>query len=108
MDKIINLAADEMASVIEKEAAHLNASIDLARALMKNSSWATIAKILSGLKGENEESIRRMIMSYCNTILLKSDNYKAFLILDEFAEPFYNTGKPGLTLACYKVLHAED
>lgn len=107
LEKIAGLEPDEMAGVIEEEAAKLNAAIDLARALIGNAKWKKIADILNGLKDEEEEKLRRMVLSYCNTILLKEDNYQAFIVMDEFAEPFYNTGKPGLTLACYKAVHVD-
>ena len=108
LEKVIGLSQDEMKDIIKEEAARQNEAIELARALINKSSWKKVGAILKGIQAENEESIRRMVLAYCNTILLKQNNFQAFLIMDEFAEPFYNTGKPGLTLACYKAIHGEE
>jgi len=35
---------------------------------------------------------------------LKSDNVRAGLVLEEFVDPFWNSGFPGLTFACYTVI----
>lgn len=108
IEKVLGLDDETAIELLEIENAGEEEAIKLARALLNKSSWKEVSKILTGLKKEKEESIRRMILAYCNTILLKSDNFQAFLVMDEFSEPFYNTGWPGLTLACYKATHAQD
>ena len=108
LERVAGLNPEEMAEVIFEEAAKQNAAIDLARALIQKSPWKKISSILSGLINEDEEKLRRMILSYCNTILLKKEDFQAFIVMDEFSEPFYNTGKPGLTLACFKAAHAQE
>ena len=65
-------------------------------------SWKIIANILSGLKEEEPESIRRMVLGYCQAILLKGvANNQVGVVMEVFMEPFYNSGFPQLTLACY-------
>lgn len=78
-------------------------AIDLCRALMKGGNWNTIKTILSELKSEEEETVRRIVLGYFNSVLLKSDNQKAAYVIEVFSEPFYNSGKAGLSLACYTV-----
>lgn len=79
--------------------------IDLCRALLKSAKWKEISGILKSLK-QDPESVRYGVLNYMNTVLLsagpKSNN--AAIIMDEFSEPFYSTGKAGLTLACYKCM----
>lgn len=78
--------------------------IELCRALLKGSNWNTIKVILKGLKEQEPEGIRRIILGYMSSVLLNKDDEQAGLILECFEEPLYNTGFPGLVLACYKVV----
>lgn len=103
LEKVVGLDEEQALELIDVESKKETQAIELCRALIGNAPWRQIAKILTGLKGEDEEGIRRMCLSYCNTILMKGDtNPQAFIIMEEMEEPFYNTGKPGLTLACYR------
>lgn len=84
-------------------------AIELARELMQTrrpgENWGKIAKILKGLSKEEPESIRHMVLSYCNTILLSGGKVsnRAFLIMTTFSDSFFYTKHPGLTMACYAV-----
>lgn len=86
-------------------------SIDLCRALLKPESWDKVKTILKGLKGQDEEGIRRVVLGYATNTLLSTNNAKiqmrASIILEEFVEPFYNSGFPGLVLACSAVINGE-
>ena len=109
LEKVIGLTEDQAQAVIDEEQRLQSEGIELCRELLSSKpSWPKIGKILTGLKDQEEEGIRRLVMGYCNTILLKGDNLNAFIVMDEFSEPFYNTGKPGLTLACYKSTHNSE
>lgn len=81
-------------------------TIELCRALLKSSSWGEISDIIKGLT-EEPERIRRAILGYMGAVLLKKKNDKAAVIMEYFSDPFYNTGKPGLVLACYQSLYGE-
>jgi len=65
----------------------------------------TSPAILKGLKDIDPEKIRYAVIGYMNAVLLngKQDD-RAAQVIYEFREPFYATGKAGLTLACYQVL----
>lgn len=79
------------------------AAIELARALLNpRSTWPEVAGLLRDIN-EDPESLRRMILGYMQAVLLKSGNPRAFFIIDVFKQPFYDSGKPGLTCACYAV-----
>lgn len=101
LDQIIDLEPELMEAAAKQFAREQNKIIDLCQALFKKAKWADIATILKGLE-ENEETIRRAVLGYCNAILLKKKNEQAFLVMDIFKEPFYDTGRPGLTWACYE------
>jgi len=77
--------------------------IDLCRALLKD-SWGDISDILKNMEITDPEKIRRVVLGYMNSVLLNGLNYKAGLALEYFSEPFYNSGMPGITLACYQVI----
>lgn len=79
-------------------------SVELCRLLLKNSSWQQVSTVLRGLTKQNAESIRRHIIGYMNAVLLKTNNKKAAIILDEFMEPNFTNGFPQLTLSCYNVV----
>lgn len=81
---------------------------DLCQGLLKGMSWGKCAGILKGLSDIEPEKVRYAVIGYMNAVLLngKQDDNAAQIIY-EFREPFYNTGKAGLTLACYQVLVKE-
>lgn len=83
-------------------------TIELCRALVKKESWKKVAGILSGLKDQDAEGIRRAVLGYCQAILLKKQDHAVAGIMEEFIEPFYNSGFPGLTYACYSSLFANN
>ncbi len=82
------------------------AAIEIARALLGKTDWATMARILLALdKDEDVEGIRHMVLAYCNTILTRGAiNGRAFQVMCEFSRPFYDTKRAGLTMACYAVV----
>jgi len=90
----------EVAQKFEAETAQ---AIDLCRALLKNAGWGEIRGILQGLKGQDAESIRRVVLGYCQSVLLNEDKAICGLILEEFITPFYDSGFPQLVYACYSV-----
>lgn len=78
---------------------------DLCQGLLNGMSWNECAKILKSLPDIDPEKVRYAVLGYMNAVLLngKQDDNAAQVIY-EFREPFYSTGKAGLTLACYQVL----
>lgn len=82
-------------------------AIELARALISpKANWKKIAETLKGLD-DDPESLRRMILGYASSVMLGGGRLsgQAFLLATAFADPFYNTGKPGLVAACYEVVN---
>jgi DNA polymerase-3 subunit gamma/tau len=104
LDVVLRLDPEEQLEAAARAADNTSASIDLCRLLIKGGGWKRVAEVLSGLKEEQPESIRRHILGYCQSILLKGDNERAGLVMEEMIEPFYNTGFPGLVFACYSVM----
>lgn len=105
LDDVIDLSEDEMLDEIQKRKETTTAAIDLCRALIKKSKWGTISKILREIKEtEKPEDVRRAVMGYCTSIIIKGDNPRAYIVLDSFREPFYDNGFPDLVLACYEAI----
>lgn len=101
------LAVDESGRLdIAKKTAEIQSkTIELCRALYSGAPWKKIAGILKGLKDEDAEQVRRAILGYGQAILLNGKmNNNAAIVMEEFVEPFYNSGFPGLVFACYSVL----
>lgn len=103
LEKVLDLPAKQMIRAAKQAVNIESQSIDLCKALIARNSWDKVSKILKGLDKEEPESIRRGVLGYANSALLNGKQ-DAYLVLDAFREPFYNTGKSGLTLACYEAL----
>jgi len=100
LDKVINMDAGDMLTAAKQQAAAQSEAIVLCRALIDKRPWKAIAEIIKGLEQE-PESVRRAVLGYAQGALLRGDNPQAFVVLDSFRLPFYDTGKPGLVIAAY-------
>jgi DNA polymerase-3 subunit gamma/tau len=106
LDKIIDMPPKKMLEAAKRAALEESETIELCRALIKKAKWKIIASILKNLTAE-PETTRRTVLGYCNSVILNGESGRAFLIMEAFSEPFYDTGAPGLTLACYNALYGE-
>ena len=88
----------------KQSAIETSQSIELCRALIGKSNWNHVKEILSGLKGQDPEGIRRHVLGYATSVLLKSNNKKAALVLEEFIEPTYNSGFSQIVYASLSVI----
>ena len=110
--QVLAVDEDQRLSVAKRTAELQSQTIELCRALLNGGTWNQVAGILKGLKDEEPERVRRAVLGYCQSVLLNTSTKRpvanqAAAIMEAFTEPFYNTGFPGLTLACYTVLFAE-
>lgn len=84
--------------------------IELARALLnEKNKWKDIAAILRKLKDngklDDTETIRYIVLGYMNSVIMNGNLMpRAVAALEAFAEPTYNTGKAGITLACLNTI----
>lgn len=104
LDKIINMNPQDMLEAAKQHAAEQNEAIDLCRALIGKKSWKEVAKIVQGIE-QDPESVRRAVLGYAQSVLLKSGMGQAYLVMAAFKNPFYDLGKPGLVLACYEAIN---
>ncbi len=105
LEKIIFLKPKQMLKAAEQTALEQSKSFELCKALISATPWKKVANILKGLKGQEPEGIRRHVLGYAEAVLLKSNNSRAALIIEEFIEPLYNVGFPGLVFYCYCVIN---
>jgi len=107
LEKVLVVDEDRQMLVAKKAAEEQSESIELCRALLRHASWKEISTILKGVKDKDPEGVRRHVLGYCTTVLLGKRNDIAAAIMEEFIEPFYNTGYAGLVYACYCVINSE-
>lgn len=109
LEQVLGVEEDKRLKVAKNTAEIQSKTIELCRALVSGgSAWPQVMNILKGLKGEDPEQIRRAVLGYCQAVLLSTSwNPNAAVVMEEFIEPFYNSGFPGLVLACYSVLFCE-
>jgi|BioPla2DNA2_1021312.scaffolds.fasta_scaffold04161_15 DNA polymerase-3 subunit gamma/tau len=105
LEQVLNTSEEERLTTAKKNIDNQTEIIELCRALLKNSNWNQVKEILARLKGQEAESIRRVVLGYCQAILLKSENDKAAMIIEEFWEPTYDIGFPGIVYACYSIIN---
>ena len=104
LEQVLNVPEGRRLKMSQEAAIEQTESIALCRELMKGSSWDKVKTILKGLKTQDAESVRRVVLGYASSVLLNGGNSQAGLILECFEEPFYNIGFPGLVLASYRVI----
>jgi DNA polymerase III gamma/tau subunit len=106
LEKIIDMEPAAMQDAIESDKLLESSTIELARALIKGSSWADVMNIVKGLESEEPEAIRRSVMGYCVALLMKKREEDAMVIAECFERPFYDNGRHDLILACCRVFNA--
>jgi DNA polymerase-3 subunit gamma/tau len=107
--QVLSVEKDKRLKVAKRAAETQSKTIELCRALVKREGWKKIATILKGLKDEDPEGVRRAVLGYCQAILLGDNpDMIAASIMEEFIEPFYNSGFPGLTFACYSAIFSGE
>jgi DNA polymerase-3 subunit gamma/tau len=104
LEQVLSCPNEMRLSTARKTAEEQSQAIELCRALLNSNSWKQISTILNGLKDQEPEGIRRCVLGYCQAVLLKGDNERCGLILEEFMNPFYDSGFPQLVYACYSII----
>ena len=104
LEDIIYLPADQQLKAIAVFKTQEQRAIDLCRAILQKESWAKVCKILNSME-DDPESVRRAVLGYINSVILKEDSKRCMVIFNCFKEPFFNTGKAGLSFASYKAVN---
>jgi DNA polymerase-3 subunit gamma/tau len=105
LEQVLNAPEENRLVAAKKAEAELVLSIELCRALIKKAPWKHIASLLTGLKDQEPEGIRRAVLGYCQAILLNGkDEPVCGVIMEVFTSNFYDSGFPQLVYACYTVV----
>lgn len=104
LDQVLCVPSERRLEIAKQTAEQQSQAIELCRALLRGAGWKEISVILNGLKDQEAESIRRIVLGYCQAVLLKGDVPICGLILEEFISPFYDSGFPQLVFACYSII----
>jgi len=105
LDQIIGLTNedDQLANIVPP-AAQI-AAIDIFKTLMYGKpTWSKIAPILKGIE-EESEGIRRLVLACARNTLLSDKNVqRAYIIIEEFRDNYFDCGAAGLAASCYAVI----
>lgn len=106
LDQVLSVPSDQRLLVARKQAEMQSQVIELCRALLSKTGWKKISNVLSDLQGQGQEpeSIKRAIIGYFSSVLLKEDNMIAGLIIEEFLKLSFYDGFPGIIFACYSII----
>jgi len=104
LDKVYQLDGEKKQLKAIEKSSTTTATIEIARKLMNpKTKWREIAPILKELENEDAENIRWMILGYSKSVLLKSDNARAFRMIEAFRDNMYDCKFSGVVSACYEL-----
>ena len=103
LEQVLNVPAEERLEISKRNIDNQADIIELCRALLNGNKWSTVKEIVTKLKDQEPETIRRVVLGYCQAVLLKGENDRAAMIIEEFWETTYDLGFPFITYACYSI-----
>jgi DNA polymerase-3 subunit gamma/tau len=128
LEKVLAAPPERRVALVDDVATVKSATQRLARTLLEGTGWRRVADELTRIatqewrddddvkekaKGKPRpvddydlEQIRRGVLAYCAKVLLGGENDAAADIINEFRQPFFESGMAGLVLACYGVVKA--
>jgi DNA polymerase-3 subunit gamma/tau len=77
----------------------------LAKELLGRRGWKPVATVLAAIEDDEDvEGLRRGVMNYMRNVLIRTKDEMAFEVINNLMDPFFNSGRAGLTAACYRAL----
>lgn len=111
LQQVLSVSKKKRLKIAENYEVEESESILLCRSLLNQEGYDAAQKILKGLQTQNPESIRRHVLSYCQSVLLgnnwKGSHQKAATILEEFSEPTYDMGFVQIVRACFAYYYSD-
>lgn len=101
LDQTLSVPAEKRLEIAKRMAETQSKTIELCRALFNFAGWKKISNILTGLKTEQPEQVRRAVYNYCGAILIKQDNMTAAKIMEQLEKPVYSNGWSQLVFEIY-------
>ena len=106
LDSIIDMDKDDMLDAIDKAAEEATETILLCRLLMGKPRWEKVVAVIKKMEDE-PETVRRKVLGYLNVVVMGTPKKMgtAYAVMDAFRDNFYDSGKAGLTLACWEAIN---
>jgi len=112
MEKVMFLELDAALKILRSGSATSEEGseyvLELCRAMIKkDGTWGDVCDKLKKVFEESSdwEALRHQILGYFTSALLQGKvNNRAALVIDVFSQPFYDSGKAGVSLACYNAM----
>jgi DNA polymerase III subunit gamma/tau len=102
LEQVRNLEPENISKSIRSYAEKDKADIKkLCQALLQKKSWKIVSAVIKNIEAE-PETIRRAVLGYMSAVMLNLENEQAVIVIENFANNFYDSGKAGLVLACYE------
>jgi len=111
LDTIMGLEEDSVIeNVINQMSLEDTAEIkELCQILIKEEgamAWKSCKGVLKSLK-DDPEKVRRAVLGYLNAVVLNNGGMKEAMVMECFEENYFNSGKAGLTLSCFKACNLQ-
>ena len=109
LEKQSGMAEADAIAVVRSHLTHDKAVIDLCRKVLSG-PWKAVAAAYNRLGDKEPEKVRRAILGYLKSCVLKSDKggeaERFVAATEELVEPTYDSGEPGLVAMLYRATAA--
>lgn len=101
LDQVIDVVDDQTAlDIIQNSFIEEKTILELCQALLNNSNWTSVSKIIKGIEGDPEK-IRLSVLGYMNKVLLNGGGQRASDIIEIFKDNWFSYPNAGLTQNCF-------
>lgn len=111
LEQVLSVSDKKRLKIAENYEQEESESILLCRSLLNKEGFKSAQIILKGLQNQNAETIRRHVLSYCQSVLLgnnwKGSHQAAAQMIEEFSEPTYNNGFVQIVSACFAYYYSD-
>lgn len=106
LDSVLAVDPEKRLEVAKRGVEKKETVLELCKCLLHKAGWKKVAVILASIQesGEEEpERVRRAILGYMNSVLLKGEeNDQAAIVLEAFEQNVFDAGWPAITFNCYQ------
>jgi DNA polymerase-3 subunit gamma/tau len=105
LEQVLAASPEKRIEVARRTAEQQSQSIELCRAVLRKAPWKDVALILKGLKDQEAEGVRRVVLGYCQAILLSGKaDLRVGYVMECFMEPNFTNGYPQLVFSAFKAV----
>ncbi len=102
LEQVLSLEDEEEQLNLLKKSQIEHSVIELCRILLKGGKWREIVVLYKGIPETEPETIRRVIIGYMKSVLLGSDNSRAYELIRIFEKDVFNSGEAGIVKMLYE------